>query len=380
MSRPDVLVLGGGIIGLACARVLVREGLSVEVVERLSAGAEASTAAAGMLAPLSETPVPGPFLDACRASRDLWPSWVAGLQEESGLAIDYDTGGAFHLALGEEEETGLDRLALGAAEIGEPAVEVEPAVLAHRIPGVSPEVRRALHLLGEHRVDNIQACAALAVACRRLGVILSYGVHIEEVRRQGDGVRVMGHGYTRDAGCLVLAAGAWSGGVGGRGGLPPLPVRPVRGQMMLLAGIDWPWKGTVRGTPFYAVRRGATGLLVGATVEEAGFSAHTTPAGIESLLAFVRRYLPGLAGARLETLWAGLRPGTPDGLPILGPLPEWPVVVATGHYRNGILLAPWTAEQVALLISAGAIGSAGASNEDDPFSPSRFLAEATVRR
>jgi glycine oxidase len=333
-----------------------------------------------MLAPLSETPIPGPFFDACRASRDLWVSWVPELQEESGLGIDYDTGGAFHLALGEDEEANLDRLVRAAAEAGESAVEAEPALLAHRIPGVSPEVRRALHLPGEHRVDNVQACAALAIACRRLGVTLHYGVHIEQVRREGDGVRVIGPGYIRDAGILVLAAGAWSGTVGGVGGLPELPVRPVRGQMLLLGGVDWPWKGTVRGTPFYAVRRGATGLLVGATVEEAGFSAYATPDGIGSLLAFLRRYLPGLAEARLETLWAGLRPGTPDGLPILGPLPEWPVVVATGHYRNGILLAPWTAEQVALLVSAGATGSAGASNEDDPFSPSRFLAEATMRR
>jgi glycine/D-amino acid oxidase-like deaminating enzyme len=123
--------------------------------------------------------------------------------------------------------------------------------------------------------------------------------------------------------------------------------------MLLLGGIEWPWKGSVRGTHAYAVRRGATGLLVGATVEEAGFAAHPTVAGIQGLLAFAGRTFPGLGEARLEAVWAGLRPGTPDGLPIVGFLPGYPVLAATGHFRNGILLAPWTALQVAALLAAG---------------------------
>src|SRR4029077_14970254 len=111
-----------------------------------------------------------------------------------------------------------------------------------------------------HRVDNIQACAALALAARRRGVTLTYGAEIKKVERAGDGVRVKGQGFERQAGTLVLAAGAWSGRIGG---LPELPLRPVRGQMLLLAGVEWPWKGAVRGPHAYAVRRGATGLLVG---------------------------------------------------------------------------------------------------------------------
>jgi glycine oxidase len=163
---------------------------------------------------------------------------------------------------------------------------------------------------------------------------------------------------------LVLAAGAWSGLIPE---LPPLPVRPVRGQMLLLGGIEWPWSGIVRRGASYTVRRGATGLLVGSTLENAGFDKHNTVEGVEGLLAFFRELFPYLGHARLETVWAGLRPGTADGLPILGPFPGWPVLAATGHYRNGILLAPWTAQEVARL-------AFGRDETEVPaFSPRRFL-------
>jgi glycine oxidase len=364
VTHPDVLVLGGGIIGLACARELATAGFQVEICERLRAGAEASTAAAGMLTPLAESPVAGPFFDACRAARDLWAPWVPALAEESGLGVEYDTSGALLVALAATEAAWLERIDRTARALGEAVEEIEPAVLYRRVPDLAPGVRRALHLPGEHRVDNVQACAALAVAARRRGVELRYASAVERVERRGDGVRVHGNGWRRDAGLLVLAAGAWSGLVPG---LPELPVRPVRGQMLLLGGVDWPWQGIVRGEHAYTVRRGATGLLVGATSEEAGFVQHATVAGIEGLLAFARRLFPGLDGAHLEATWAGLRPGTPDDLPIVGWLPGWPVLAATGHYRNGILLAPWTARRVAELAQAGP-----GSGEGDPFSPARF--------
>ena len=141
----------------------------------------------------------------------------------------------------------------------------------------------------------------------------------------------------------------------------------VSDQMLLLGGVEWPWSGSVRQGDLYAVRRGATGLLIGATVEEAGFAKHNTVEGVEDLLAFARRLFPGIGKARLESVWAGLRPGTPDDLPIVGTLPGWPVLAATGHYRNGILLAPWTARQVARLALAER------EEEITAFSPRRFL-------
>jgi glycine oxidase len=368
MTHPDVLVLGGGIIGLACARELALRGLRVEVVERLPAGSEASMAAAGMLSPLGELPVAGPFLDACRASRDLWEPWAAALESETGLGVDYDTSGALLVALDEEDEAELDRIAYVAGELGEPADEVDLPALRRWVPDVTPLVRRALHLRGEHRVDNVQLCAALAQSVQKLGVILHYDSEAVRVEHHPEGtVLVSGNHWRKEARFLVLAAGAWSGLIPE---LPPLPVRPVRGQIALLGGVEWPWSGSVRRGLSYVVRRGSTGLLAGSTVEEAGFDKHNTVEGVESLLAFARRLLPGLGKARLEAVWAGLRPGTPDDLPILGALPGWPAIVATGHYRNGILLAPWTAREVARLAFA-------ADEAEIPaFSPRRFLDRA----
>jgi glycine oxidase len=366
LTHPDVLVLGGGIIGLACARELALRGLRVEVVERLPHGAEASLAAGGMLSPLSEGDGHrGPLLDACLASRDLWGPWVADLESETGLSVDYDTSGALLVALEEGDEPELDAALSLAHGLGERAEEIEIAALRHRVPDITPEVRRAVHLPGEHRVDNVQVCALLAQAIQKLGVLIHYDSEVELVERRPEGT-VLAHGlhWRKEARLLVLAAGAWSGLIPG---LPPLPVRPVRGQMLLLGGIEWPWAGIVRRGSCYAVRRGATGLLVGSTQEEAGFDKHNTVEGVEDLLAFARRLFPGIGRARLEAIWAGLRPATPDGLPILGPLPGWPAVVATGHFRNGILLAPWTAREVARL--AFEDGEA----EIPAFSPRRFL-------
>ncbi|HYU31163.1 MAG TPA: glycine oxidase ThiO [Thermoanaerobaculia bacterium] len=361
----DVLVVGGGIIGLACARELARAGKRVEVLERLPAGASASVAAAGMLAPLAEVPQPGPFLDACRASRDLWPGWVAALSQETGLSIEFDASGTLLVALDAGEEAHLEAVAAAAASAGEVVEEIGHDHFRQWVPDASPGVRRVLRILGDHRVDNVQACAVLASAALAAGATVSYGFEVERIERTRGGVRATSGSGSREAELLILAAGAWSGQIPG---LPPLPVRPVRGQMLMLQGIDWPWHGCIRGQGGYAVRRGLTRLLVGATTEEAGFFCHPTVAGIDSLLAFTRHVLPGLDTARLESVWAGLRPGTPDDLPLIGFLPGWPVLAATGHFRNGILLAPWTAREVARLVAGR-----DAAPEAASFSPSRFI-------
>jgi glycine oxidase len=370
VTHPDVLVIGGGIIGLAIARELALQGLRVEVVERLPAGAEASTSAAGMLSPVDEHSVPGPFLDACRASRDLWGPWVAAVEEETGLGLDYDTSGALVVARDDGEEEALETTARVARELGEMVEDVDLDALRHWVPGISPDVRRALLLPGDHRVDNVQMCAALAHTLERRGVLVHYSSEVErlEIRQPEGTVLIHGHHWRKEARLLVIAAGAWSGLLPP---LPPAPVRPVRGQMLLLGGIDWPWKGIVRASAgSYAVRRGATGLLIGSTLEEAGFDKHPTLAGVEGLLVFARRLFPGLGQARLESVWAGLRPGTPDDLPILGHVPGWPAVLATGHFRNGILLAPWTARQVARMVLSGS--AEGAAPEVLAFHPARF--------
>jgi glycine oxidase len=363
---PDVLVVGGGIIGLSCARELALAGLKVEVLERLSAGGEASLAAAGLLSPMAEITEagPGPFLDACRASRDLWLSWVPALAEETGLSIEHDSSGAILVALDDREEAWLDRVASAARGCGEPVEEIDGSVLARWVPDASPGIRRSLLLSGEHRVDNVQATTVLSIAAQKAGVVVTHGAEVERIERAGDGVRLVGRDRDWEAGLLVMAAGSWSGHIPG---FPTLPVRPIRGQMLMLGGIDWPWNGSLRGPHDYVVRRGATGLLVGATIEDVGFASYNTAGGVERLLHFALHALPGLENARLETTWAGLRPATPDGFPIVGPVPGWPVLAATGHYRNGILLAPWTAREITRMVLAGDLEEVG------PFSPARFL-------
>jgi len=370
MSHPDAVVLGGGIIGLACARELAGAGLAVALLERLHQGAAASKAAAGMLAPLYEADGPEPLLAAGRASRDLWTEWAPALEAEAGVGVDYDRSGAVQFALDQADEEAIAHTVAAARRLGEPLAEIDAAELGRRTPGVAAGVRRAVHLAGEHRVDNVRVCAALATACQRRGVSLRYAVGTHEVRRlpgaAGAAVAVDTDAGRVEAGLLVLAAGCWSGRIQG---LPPLPVRPVRGQMALLGGVAWPWAGVARRRGVYFVRRGAGDLLVGATLEEAGFDSHPTVGGIAGLLELARQSYPALAAARIETVWAGLRPGTADDLPLVGQLPGWPVLAATGHYRSGILLAPWTAREITRLATA-----AGAPDPSlAAFSPARFL-------
>lgn len=373
MTHPDVLVLGGGIIGLTAARELAGRGLRVEVVERLAAGSESSHAAAGMISPVGPEIAPGPFADTALASRDLWPGLVAAVEEEGGAKIDYDRSGALLLDLAEEpgaEAAGgadfLAGLCARAEALGERWEEVPAAELRRLVPDLAPDVRRGVLLLGDQRIDNAQFLEVLRTALERRGVIFHPSSEVRRVSiRSPEGtVLAQGEHWRKEAGFLVVAAGAWSGRIEG---LPALPVRPVRGQILRLEGAEWPFGGSVRTADSYGVRRGAAGLVVGATAEEAGFAKVNTVDGIESLLAKIRRLFPGLGRAHLAGIWAGLRPAAPDGLPILGWLPGLPVLVATGHYRNGILLAPWTADHIADLAARGP------EAEIPELSPRRFL-------
>jgi len=360
MTRSDVLVIGGGIIGLACARALAAAGLAVEVVERQPSGSAASMASAGMLTTVAD--LPREFVDICREARDEWPGFLAGLEQESGRPVEHDDEGALVLALSDDEAAGFDAYMAAIRAAGEAVEEMPVAELRRRVPDASPETRRVLLLPGEQRVDNVQVCEALAQALARRGVQISYGCAVERVElAQGGGVAHCRDGR-REAGLLLVTAGAWSGTIPG---LPPLPVKPVRGQIVRLGGAAWSWRGIVRDREEYAVRRGESSLLVGSTLEDAGFDNRITPDGVRYLLDWTRRLFPTLGQAPIESIWAGLRPGSPDAMPLIGPLPGLPAVVAAGHYRNGIVLAPWTAHEVARIVQTGNPGR-------EIFSPTRF--------
>jgi glycine oxidase len=365
-QRLDALVIGAGIVGLACARELRRHGLGVAVVDAQRPGSGATGASAGMLAPVSEADsLPRALGAPCCVARGLWPAYGAEIADESGVDPGYDSSPTIVPALGGEDLEFLDRVLMAAAELGERCEELTPDALRRRLPEARPGVERALLLPDEHRVDPALVTQALLESLRRRGV----GVHpfrpVDRIEEIGEAVSVSGPGWQIEAGSALIAAGAWSEAILG---LPPLPVRPVRGQMIAYQGLSWGLECACRSRHWYALGRSGQ-VLVGATVEEAGFDLTTTAAARDSLAAAASRLLPRLRGSTPSRQWAGLRPASPDGLPILGALGR-NVFVATGHFRNGVLLAPWTAEVMAQLVTG--------SGEGPPpgFSPRRFFDSA----
>ncbi len=368
---PDVAVVGAGIVGLACAVELAGRGLTVEVIERGRPGGGASAAAGGMLAPLAEAAGPDAFSAACRAARDLWTEWAPALEEAAGVGVDHDASGALAVARDDDEEAWLERLVAAAAALGEGAEEVPAAEARRRVPDLAPTVRRALHLPGDHRVDNQRVTTALVHLAEARGVTLRSGVEVVGLAAADGGgpvrvdCRVGGAALHLEAAAVLVAAGAASGALGG---LPPLPIRPVRGQLLHLSGAArWPWTGTVRAGHRYAVPRGDGELAFGATQEEGEDRAAATLGGVGELTTAALALFPTLSGARC-TATCGLRPATPDGWPAIGPRGGDPRLwVATGHFRNGILLAPWTARRVAA-------GMCGEPVPDlVPFAPERWV-------
>lgn len=352
MARPDVLVLGGGIVGLATARELARSGLRVEVLERGQAGrgTSASWASAGMLAPLFENGT-GPALERRREARDLWREWALELMETSRHGIDWDTTGA--LAVDASGSPWLRELRRTALEAGEDAEPVEEKELRRWIPDLGDDPVDALALPGQHRVDNRKVLLALASVLREERLPVHEGHEVLQVDVRDEEVVVRGKSFTRSANWILVAAGEACGSIPG---LPELPVRPVRGQLVALDDVEWVWRGAVwwGGGGSYAVARGRDRLLAGSTLEEGDLVARPTVAGVASILGRVAERFPGLGDRPLHSTWAGLRPATPDGLPILGPDPRSPRVWwATGHHTNGILLAPWTARRIAAAVAEG---------------------------
>lgn len=346
---PDVLVAGAGIIGCSLALRLARAGMRVAVVDPGTPGMEATWAAGGMLSPLGEAPGAGPFLRLGRASLDRYPAWVADIVAASGVPVEYRRHGKLEVALDDEAlETLRSSIGWRRTE-GARAEWLDGAAARALEPALSPEVRGAVLLEEDHAVDNRALGRALWAAAAAAGVTFRLGAGVRAVERlagRAGGVRLE-DGARLAAGAVVLAAGCWSGGVDG---LPaPLPVFPVRGQMVAAGAVPPPIQRVVASPgQAYLVPRAQGRVVVGSTMEHAGFHAVATVGGSAGLMAAAARIVPALAAAALVETWAGLRPGTPDGLPILGEDPALPgLFYATGHFRNGILLAPITAELVA---------------------------------
>ncbi len=365
----DVVIVGGGVIGCASAYFLARSGASVTLIERGQLGSEASGAAAGMLAALSdEGGTRGPeFQQLCLDSLTLYETLLPELAA-TGVDLRYSRAGVLHLALDAHEATALRRRYDEQRGLAPENLWLEGAALRAQEPQTNPRAVAGLLSPREHYLDPQRLVLALAEAARRAGVRIETGCSVKALAPEGGRVRVETEDGSFDADSVLLAGGPWTAELAATLGAV-VPVTPVRGQMISLRGPSTPLRHIVWGEPAYLLPREDGQTFVGATVEQAGFVKETTAEGLAKLRAAAATLVPELADADLVRSWAGLRPSTPDGLPILGQLRGHDNIwVATGHYRNGILLAPITGQLMAEGILAGK-----APERLQPFSPARFV-------
>jgi glycine oxidase len=349
----DVVIVGGGIIGLSAAYYLAREGASVTVLERAAVSSEASGAAAGMLAALSdEGERPPLFTRLCNDSLKLYDSLLPALKE-TGIDVYHQRTDILHLAMtkreaGETEALYQKRRATAAVRW------LDAAEVLRLEPKASPKTVAAMLTPGAQYADPLRLTQAIGEAARQASATIRENAPVTRFLRRGDriaGLRTPGGVYEGDT--VLLAGGPWTMALAKRLGAN-IPVRPVRGQMLSLEGPPGGLSHMIWGANAYLIPREDGQTYVGATVEDVGYRKHTTMAGLRGLRAGAAAVVPALADAKERRTWAGLRPGTPDDMPIMGRLPgsanAW---VSTGHFRNGILLAPVSGQLMAKSILAG---------------------------
>lgn len=362
----SILVLGGGIVGLSCALELRLRGAAVTVLEAGECGGQASGAAAGMLAPYTENPEsPDEFFRLCRESLDAYPVWQRRVRELSGMDFEYTPCGSLYAVYHEADLLALESRLRWQREHGSSGVILRGAELFAAEPGLSRETVAALRTPEESHIYAPDFVEALKAACLKAGVTVrerlgelaptewERGIEVRAVRRPGgdeaaDAPGLRGEAVFR-ADLLVVCTGAWAGSLSGRLGLR-LPVQPIRGQICAYAwgANQAPVRHMVFGSQGYLVQKANGTLVCGASEDVAGFDTRVTERGIARLLRWNKRLLPALAQAQPFHRWAGLRPATLDGRPLIGRLARAErVIFAAGHYRNGILLSPATAKIVA---------------------------------
>ena len=370
-DRPDVIVIGAGIIGCAVACELGRRGAAVRVIEGRGIGGGATRASAGVLAAYTESDRPGPFRTLCGASLGLWDDFVGRVVADSGRHVLYERTGTLEVATDDASRRRLEQTGSGLAAAGIDCRLLTAREARAAEPSLGGAVAGGL-LVPSHGFVGVatltEALREAAAARHGVSFVTGRPVRAARVRRSG-GMAVETAAGTLTADAVVLAAGSWSGGVA-VAGEAPLPVRPVRGQLLQLT-----WSGdrlarVVWCPRCYVVPWPDGSMLVGATVEEVGFDERATVSGVAALIEAVVDVLPQARYAGFGAVRAGLRPGTPDDLPVVGRSAAAPgLVYATGHYRNGVLLAPLTARLVADLVLDG---------REDPLlaaiAPARFAA------
>lgn len=370
MNTFDVVIIGGGIIGTSTALELAAEKLRVLLVDRQQPGEEASPAAGGMLSPESDGPEAVPVAPLTKESLKLYPQFIAAIEEASGASTRFKLEGALELFYGPHAEAERDKIVVEHCRVGFIA-EPTPAEAAIEMGGeLNPSARAAAWFPGEGTLEPRRLMDAALTGAQRHGVEIRANSPVTSILREGNRCAgVIAGGERIAAKCVVVAAGcfssllaresAWFGRFA--------PTRPVRGQILILRPKKAVLKKVVRSERRYLVPRSDGTILAGSTLEEAGFEKHLTPAGVRRIADGAIELVPALADAEICETWAGLRPGTPDNLPILGPTDVDGLLIATGHYRSGILLAPVTAKLMREWVTRGRV--------DMPvqaFSPLRF--------
>jgi glycine oxidase len=355
--RFDAVFVGGGVIGLCCAWRAAQRGARVAVLERAEPPAGATNVAAGMLAPVGELSFGEPeLLQMTLASSRLYPEFVAELEAASGEATGYSRRGALHVALDRDEAAQLRRVHDLQGSLGLEAQWLAPRRCRELEPGLTPSFNGGVLVPGEAAIDPRLLASALVAALSAAGGELRTGCEVVAGLFEGErlaGVRTAA-GEELRADNVVLANGAWSGTTEWLPDHARPPVRPVKGEVLELRGRQGaapPAERILASERVYLVPRDDGRLIAGATVEERGFDTTVSAGGILELLREAYRLLPDVAEMELIGSLAGLRPGTPDNLPLIGPGAIEGLVLATGHFRNGILLAPLTGEAIAALLT-----------------------------
>lgn len=346
--KPRVVVVGGGVMGCACAWELARAGARVVVLERSVPGAEASSAAAGILGAQVEAHADGPLAALGRESRRLYPAFVRGLARSTGIDVEYRESGVLKVARTPAKASALARSV--AWQKPRPRA-VDRAWLRRHEPSLSLDLGGGVLFLGDARVDPRLLLRALHIAASNAGVTFRSGAYVRSVVRE-DGRAT---GVLLDDGSMVrgthvlVAAGSWTSLVGGVG-LSEGSVQPVRGQIVELETPEPVLGRVVFGPKTYLVPRDDGRVLVGSTMEFVGYRREVTAGAVRDLLAAALALCPVLEGATLRSTWSSFRPYTPDELPLIGRGDVEGLLLATGHHRNGILLAPVTAAMIASLV------------------------------
>lgn len=370
----DVAVIGGGVIGLSCAYALGLRGKRVVVLERERAGGGAGGVAAGMLAPVSEADTEeSELVELALESRAMYPDWVKGIETVSGEGCGYRTEGSLFVALHRDHAEELKRLASIQRRLGFDARLISRDEALEKEPYLSPRVVSGLFVADDRQVNPRRLTRALAAAVRAQGGEIVEGTAAGLVLQNGRATGAATPEIDVNAEAVLIAGGAWSADVWPEAA-GPLPMRPVKGQIMRLRG-DPIVRHVVRTPDIYLVPRDDGELVVGATTEEQGFDTKVTTWAVMELLREAWRVVPGIAELELAEAAAGLRPALRDHLPAIGETCVEGLFVATGHYRNGVLLAPGTAKHLVALMTEGHAPGALA-----PFDPLRLQAEEAAAR